>query len=190
MRDPFEVLGVARDADEETLTKAYRKLARQYHPDTHPDDPVAESRMKEVNAAYEQIKDIRAGRAPDPSRQGTGENPFTGYGTGNPYGTAGGNPYGGYGYSGDPFRYTYRGFYSYGQTGEESGQRRRTYRVYRPRSIFWRLLLLFFAVRIVISVMSCTADFLFSPLRGRNPQPSRQSAADVTDYDPKGDLPL
>ena len=183
MRDPFEVLGVARDADEETLTKAYRKLARQYHPDTHPDDPVAERRMKEINAAYEQIKDIRAGRTPDPSRPGTGENPFTGYGAG--------NPYGGYGFSGDPFRYTYRGFYSYGQQEQqEDEQPRRTYRVYRPRSLFWRLLLLFFAVRIVISAMSCTANFLFSPLRGRNQQQSRQSAADVTDFNFMGDLTL
>lgn len=178
MRDPYEVLGVARDADEETLTKAYRKLARQYHPDTHPDDPVAESRMKEVNAAYEQIKDIRAGRAPDPSQAGTGGNPFTG------------NTYT---YTGDPFRYTYRGFYSYGQQEQQEDERpRRTYRVYRPRSIFWRLLLLFFAVRIIISVMSCTADFLYSGLRGRNypTQPARQGAVETTDFDPKGDLTL
>ena len=78
MRDPYEILGVPRDADEETLTKAYRKLARQYHPDTHPDDPVAESRMKEINAAYDQItKDRKAGVHPNYDSQNG--NPFSGY---------------------------------------------------------------------------------------------------------------
>lgn len=177
MRDPYEVLGVSRDADEEALTKAYRNLARQYHPDTHPDDPVAESRMKEINAAYEQIKDIRAGRAPDPTKSGAAGgagDPFTGRT---------------YTYTGDPFRYTYRGFYSY-TPPEGEQQRRTTYTYRRPRSLFWRLLLLFVAVRFIITAMSCTANFLLGGFRGRTPQTPRQAAADISDYDPKGDIIL
>ncbi len=56
-RDLYEVLGVARDASEEDIRRAYRKLARQHHPDVNPDDPEAEARFKEVSAAYEVLSD-------------------------------------------------------------------------------------------------------------------------------------
>ena len=54
--DPYEILGVARDADGETIKKAYRKLARQLHPDVNP-DPATQERFKEVSAAYEVLAD-------------------------------------------------------------------------------------------------------------------------------------
>ncbi len=56
-RDPYEVLGVARDADAQTIKKSYRKLAAKYHPDQNPDDPTAEERFKEIAAAYAIIGD-------------------------------------------------------------------------------------------------------------------------------------
>ena len=56
-KDPYEVLGVARDADAKTIKKAYRKLAARYHPDQNPDDPTAEDRFKEIAAAYSVIGD-------------------------------------------------------------------------------------------------------------------------------------
>lgn len=56
-KDYYKVLGVDRSADADTIKKAYRKLAKQYHPDTHPDDKEAEKRFKEVNEAYEVLKD-------------------------------------------------------------------------------------------------------------------------------------
>ena len=56
MRDPYEVLGVNRDASDEDIKKAYRKLAKQYHPDVNPGDKTAEEKMKEINAAYDAIK--------------------------------------------------------------------------------------------------------------------------------------
>ncbi len=56
MKDPYTVLGVARDADQETIRKAYKKLARRYHPDVNK-DPGAEERFKEINAAYDVVGD-------------------------------------------------------------------------------------------------------------------------------------
>ena len=55
-RDFYEVLGVARDADEADEV-AYRRLAMKYHPDRNPDDPTAEQNFKEVNEAYDVLKD-------------------------------------------------------------------------------------------------------------------------------------
>ena len=52
-RDYYEVLGVAKDADEATIKKAYRQLAKKNHPDANPDDPGAEDRFKEINEAYQ-----------------------------------------------------------------------------------------------------------------------------------------
>ena len=56
-RDYYEVLGVARDASEADIKKAYRKLARQYHPDRNPGDKQAEANFKEVQNAYEVLSD-------------------------------------------------------------------------------------------------------------------------------------
>jgi molecular chaperone DnaJ len=56
-RDYYEVLGVNRDADEETVKKAYRRLAMKHHPDRNPDDKHSEDKFKEAKEAYEIISD-------------------------------------------------------------------------------------------------------------------------------------
>jgi DnaJ-class molecular chaperone len=57
MRDPYEILGVSRSATEADIKKAYRKLAKAYHPDRNKNDPKAKDRFSEVNAAYEILGD-------------------------------------------------------------------------------------------------------------------------------------
>ncbi|MBQ3792289.1 MAG: DnaJ domain-containing protein [Clostridia bacterium] len=69
MVDPYTVLGVDASASDAEITKAYRTKARLYHPDTHPGDKTAEMKMKELNAAYDLIKDIRAGKTADPTKE-------------------------------------------------------------------------------------------------------------------------
>ena len=76
--DPYKVLGVSPDASDEEIKRAYRRLAKKYHPDLNPGDQEAARKMQEVNAAYEQIK--------NPQKQQPG---YGGYGS----------SYGGY----DPF---------------------------------------------------------------------------------------
>lgn len=56
-RDYYEVLGVSKTATDDELKKAYRKLAKQYHPDLHPGDKEAEAKFKEINEAYEILSD-------------------------------------------------------------------------------------------------------------------------------------
>ena len=63
MNDPYKILGVPEDASDEEIKKAYRELARKYHPDNYHDNPLedlAQEKMKEINAAYEQITKERA----------------------------------------------------------------------------------------------------------------------------------
>ena len=62
MTDPYKVLGVSPDASDEEIKKAYRALARKYHPDKYRDSDLADlasEKMKDINAAYEEIQNIR-----------------------------------------------------------------------------------------------------------------------------------
>lgn len=56
-KDYYKTLGVDKSADQKTIKKAFRKLAKQYHPDLHPDDKKAHEKFKEINEAYEVLSD-------------------------------------------------------------------------------------------------------------------------------------
>lgn len=77
MKDPYIVLGVSRSDSDEEIKKAYRELARKYHPDNYVDNPLADlaqEKMKEINEAYESIQRERAGGA----QSKTYSEPFSG----------------------------------------------------------------------------------------------------------------
>ncbi len=78
MTDPYKTLGVSPDASDDEIKKAYRALARKYHPDKYKDSDLAslaEEKMKEINAAYEEIQKIR-------ESGGTHRGSYSGYGSG------------------------------------------------------------------------------------------------------------
>merc|ERR1719436_789489 len=56
-RDFYKILGVSRRADTNTIKKAYRKLAKEMHPDKNPDDPTASEKFQDLGIAYETLKD-------------------------------------------------------------------------------------------------------------------------------------
>ena len=75
--DPYKILGVSRDATDEEIKRAYRQLAKKYHPDRNPGDAEAAKKMQQVNAAYEQIKN------PEKAQSNNG---YGGYGSYDPFG--------------------------------------------------------------------------------------------------------
>jgi molecular chaperone DnaJ len=94
MRDPYEVLGIQRGANDEEIKKAYRAKCKRWHPDLNPNDPTAEEHFKEVQAAYDAIT------------KGETQQQAGGYG----YGQQGySNPYGNYQQQGS---YQQNGYYS------------------------------------------------------------------------------
>ena len=57
MKDPYEALGVKRSATDQEIKDAFKKLARKFHPDLHPDDKAAEEKFKEISVANDLLKD-------------------------------------------------------------------------------------------------------------------------------------
>ena len=112
MTDPYSILGIQPGADEETLKKAYRQKCKEFHPDLHPNDPSAEEKFKEVQAAYSEIMRMRSGGASQQNagygRTGSGSGYSGSYG-----GQNAGDPFGGAGFGWGPFGF---GFYSTGSS--------------------------------------------------------------------------
>ena len=112
MQDPYRVLGVSQNASEDEIKKAYRTLAKKYHPDVNNGSADAEARMKEVNEAYSQVMKMRRDGTGGSAGQGAYGN--AGYGAYNPFGG-----FGGYGNAG--------GYGSYGGYGGYGGQQQSGY---------------------------------------------------------------
>ena len=93
-RDYYEVLGVSKDADEAAIKKAYRQLAKKYHPDVNPGDKTAEEKFKEVNEAYQTLSDPQKRQVYD---QFGPDGPQAGFGGGGSYGGFSGFEGGGFG---------------------------------------------------------------------------------------------
>ena len=110
VNNPHQLLGVSENATQDEIKRAYRRKAKECHPDLHPNDPDAARKMNELNEAYDMLMNPEkyAGRR----QQG---NPYGGnpYG-GNPYG---GNPYGGNPYGGNP----YGGYSGQSSSGQQGG---------------------------------------------------------------------
>lgn len=160
--DPYEILGVARDASEEDIKTAYRRLAKKYHPDLNPGDSSAAQKMNEINAAYDRIKNPQAYKneaAGDPY----GSNPYAGY-----------DPFRGYGYSAgtstdnsssegyeDPFESFFRQAGSQRTYYYYSTQNSHDQQAYRPRFSFGRVILLFILMNLLFSM--CTPRYSYYP---------------------------
>jgi molecular chaperone DnaJ len=78
VRDPYTVLGVTREASAEDIKTAFRRLARDYHPDRNPNDPKAEERFREINAAYQILSDPEKRNRFDTWGQNAGGSPGEG----------------------------------------------------------------------------------------------------------------
>ncbi|WP_439533836.1 DnaJ C-terminal domain-containing protein [Polymorphobacter sp.] len=103
MRDPYKVLGVARGASAADIKKAYRKLAKENHPDRNADNPVALERFKEANSAYELLSDTEQRARFDRGEIDPAGNPTSPFSTGFRGSGAGGGGWAGDQAGGDPF---------------------------------------------------------------------------------------
>ncbi|MDE6571406.1 MAG: molecular chaperone DnaJ [Alphaproteobacteria bacterium] len=113
-KNPYDVLGVARDASDTDIKKAYHKLVMKYHPDKNPGDKSAEEKFKEVNNAFDILKDPQKRAAYDRFGDaafagGNGASAGAGFGGGNPFGGGFGFNMGGAGME-DILREAMRGF--------------------------------------------------------------------------------
>lgn len=156
IQNPYEVLGVPNGASEEEVTKAYRKLAKKYHPDLNPGNENAAKKMSEINAAYDQIK---SGKASYSSGYGTGSSGSSysgsgGYGNQRSGGYGSGNT-GGYGGFDDWFG----GFGGFGDWQQQSRQQEKS--VFDPVKHYLRNNCFEEALHVLSTIQEKTAEWYY-----------------------------
>ncbi len=110
--DPYSVLGISRDAGKEEIKRAYRKKAKEYHPDLHPNDPKAAEKMNEINEAYDMLSNPEKYQKREQSRAGYGNRSNGEYQQRNTYG---GNTNQGYGTQGNFWDFDFDDIFGFGQ---------------------------------------------------------------------------
>ena len=120
IEDPYKVLGISPGATQDEIKKAYRKMAKLYHPDLHPDDPDANRKMNDVNTAYDMLMNPDKYRTARAQQQAYSQSSY-----GNPQQTGSSSErrytsYGGdYGWTGD-FGFDWEDIFGFGSTAYQS----------------------------------------------------------------------
>ncbi|MCQ2751919.1 MAG: DnaJ domain-containing protein [Coriobacteriales bacterium] len=166
--NPYKILGLSDNASKDEATKAYRKLAKKYHPDLNPGDDNAAKKMAEVNAAYDAIMND------EPYGPKARQNPYTGYPPQNPYGGAG--------YV-DPFEEMFRQAQRQSQQQSAQGQGQPTYRrtTVSPANGCLRVIIIILAVNLLFTLF--LGRGCFSPFATRQAQQQTNPYSQSQPYD-------
>ena len=166
VNDPYQILGVSRDASEDEIRQAYRRLAKKYHPDLNPGDAQAAQKMNEINEAYDLLKNPQAyrqqqaqQRAQQQARQAYQNGPQN-QGYYNPF-----DPFGFYGSqsgseedSSDPNQNTY---YYYWSSNDYPNRQQYQWNYRRPRrsplGVLGKIVMIWLIIQFLLSMLgSCS----------------------------------
>jgi len=157
-KNPYTVLGVPETATDEEIRAAYRRLAKQYHPDLNPNDPYAAAKMNDVNVAYDQIKTAEKRAAYRDAEKAQTFYQQTGYQSSNPWQTSykTGQGYYGGSYTGSQGNDGNEPPFGWGSIFEE--QQRRRANTMRFRRV--RILYLILAFLMILMLTRCVFNGL------------------------------
>jgi DnaJ-class molecular chaperone len=174
-RDPYQVLGVQRGASEDDIKQAYRRLAKQYHPDLHPGDQNAARKMNEINEAYDALKSPQAYTAYQQQQQAQqaqqqarqqSQTTYAEYNPFDPFGPFG--PFGAWGQEQNRSQNTNTSYrYNYTASGQdapnEGGQYQWNYRrTRRSGGVLRKILLIYIGIQILVMLLNSCVGYTSS----------------------------